>query len=148
MNIALLCGRTDLTIRVCVRSLGTILGRCYAHKISRPMGRLPLIVSHVLISLKECSTLYSILTHTHTHTNIHLTINMASNIPKPNIHQSCLSTKPSIHLSWHLIQGNNKSWQQVCMVETQTWQNPNKHVIALRTNHPRKHVHTHHQTYT
>ena len=30
------------------------------------------------------------------------------------------------------------------MAETQTWQDPNKHVIASRINHPSKHVHTHH----
>ena len=129
MSIAPLCGMINLTTRIWIRSLGTILGMCWAPKTTRPMGQLPFIVSYILISLKECSTLYSILTHTHTHThtNMHLKINMASNILKPNIHLSCLSTKPSIHLSWRLIQGNNKSRQQVCMAE---------------------HVHTHHQIYT
>ena len=42
----------------------------------------------------------------------------------------------------------NKTGQQVYMAEAQTWQDPNKHVITLRTNHPSKHVHIHHQTCT
>ena len=42
----------------------------------------------------------------------------------------------------------NKTGQQVYTAEARTWQDPNKHVITLRTNHPSKHVHIHHQTYT
>ena len=85
--------------------------------------------SHCVLHLNLIKGMFNIVfyTHTHTHTNMHLKINMASNILKPNIHLSCLSTKPSIHLSWRLIQGNNKSRQQVCMAE---------------------HVHTHNQIYT
>ena len=64
---------TDLTIRVWVRSLGTILGRCQAPKTARPVGRLPLIVSYVFILLKTHST-FHLNTHTHTHNSIHLSI--------------------------------------------------------------------------
>jgi len=42
----------------------------------------------------------------------------------------------------------NKTRQQVYMAESQTWQDPNKHVIASRTNHPSKHFYIRHQTYT
>ena len=42
----------------------------------------------------------------------------------------------------------NKKKQQVHMAKSQTWQDPNKHVIASRTNYSNKHGHIHHQTYT
>ena len=74
LNIALLRRRTDLTARVQVRSLCTILGRCQAPKTARPVGQLPLIVSYILILLRAHSTLHLKHTHTHTHTNIHLSI--------------------------------------------------------------------------
>ena len=38
MNIVLLRGRTDLTTRVWVWSLDTILGRCLAPKTAQPVG--------------------------------------------------------------------------------------------------------------
>ena len=66
--------------------------------------------THCFLRLNLIKEMFNIVFYTHTHTNMHLTINMASNIPKPNIHLSYLSTKPSIHLSWCLFQGNNKSW--------------------------------------
>ena len=66
--------------------------------------------THCFLRLNLIKEIFNIVFYTHTHTNMHLTINMASNIPKPNIHLSYLSTKPSIHLSWRLFQGNNKSW--------------------------------------
>ena len=73
--------------------------------------------THCFLRFNLIKEMFNIVFYTHTHTNMHLTINMASNIPKPNIHLSYLSTKPSIHLSWHLIQGNNKSRQKYA------WQN-------------------------
>ena len=48
-------------------SLSMILGRCQTPKTTQSAGRLPLIVSYVLISLKAYSTLYSILTYTLTY---------------------------------------------------------------------------------
>ena len=70
MNIAPLHGRTSLTTKVWVRSLGTVLERCQAHKTARLVCRLPFIVSYVLILLKAHST-WHINTHTHTHTYTH-----------------------------------------------------------------------------
>ena len=63
------------------------MGRCYAPNPTRPVGRLPLIVSYILISLKAYSTLHSKFTHTHTHTHTHTlayiqAYNMAPIIPK------------------------------------------------------------------
>ena len=55
---------------------------------------------HYILCLNLIKGMFNIAFYTHTHTNMHLTINMASNIPKPNIHLSCSSTKPSIHLSY------------------------------------------------
>ena len=93
-----LCGRTSLTTRVWVWSLYMILGRCQAPKTTRPVGRLPLIVSYVLILLKAYSTLHL---NTHTHTKAYIYAYNMTFHPKPNIHLSCLSTNsnPSIHLS-------------------------------------------------
>ena len=65
MNVASLCGRTSLTTKVRVWSLGMVLGRCWAPKTTRPIGRLQLIVSYILILLKAHSTLHL---HTRTHT--------------------------------------------------------------------------------
>ena len=72
MYIAPLCGSTDLTAKVWVWSLGTILGMYWAPKTTRPVGRLPFIVSYVLILLKTCSILH-LKTHTHKHTSKHTT---------------------------------------------------------------------------
>ena len=72
MNIAPLHGRIDLTTRVQVPSLGKILGRSQAPKTVRPLGRLPLIVSYVLILLKAHPILHS-KSHTHQHTSKHTT---------------------------------------------------------------------------
>ena len=59
--------------------------RCQAPNPTRPMDRLPLIVSYILISLKACSILSF---QTHTHTTIHLAINMAILSPNPNIYHA------------------------------------------------------------
>ena len=78
---------TDLIVRVWVRSLGTILGRCQAPKTARPVGRFPLIVFYVFILLKTYSILYLYL-HTHQHTSKHTTWHFIQN---PKIHLSCFS---------------------------------------------------------
>ena len=62
-------GKTDLPTRVWVQSLGMGMGRCQAPNPTRPVGRLPLIVSYILISLKAYSTLHSILSHTYYHSS-------------------------------------------------------------------------------
>ena len=64
--------------------------------------------------------------HTHTHTHKHTSKHTIWYfIPRPNIHLSCSSTNPSIHLSWqitssltyiyhtwYIIKAANKSWQK------------------------------------
>ena len=67
--------RAGFRLRVQVRGSG--LGMIkpdplpFLLKTARPMGRLSLLVSYVLIPLKACSIVYS---KTHTHTSIHLSI--------------------------------------------------------------------------
>ena len=63
INIAPLHGRTNLTTRVRIQSLETILGRYKAPKTARPMLWLLLIMSYFLILLKVHSILY--LKHKH-----------------------------------------------------------------------------------
>ena len=60
---------TDLTTRVWIQSLGMGMGRCQASNPTRPMGRLPAIMSYVLILLKAHLILLSILSHTQQHTS-------------------------------------------------------------------------------
>ena len=71
VNITPLFGRTSLTTKVWVQSLGMVVGRYQALKTIQPVGRLPLIVSYILILLKAHSTLHS---NSHTNTSIHLSI--------------------------------------------------------------------------
>ena len=68
-------------------SLGKVIGT----QDHPTRGQLPLIVSYVLILLKAHSRLH-LNTHTHQHATWHF-------IPRPNIHLSCSSTNPNIHLS-------------------------------------------------
>ena len=63
INIVPLHGRTNLTIIVWVWNLGMRMGRKVLD--TQPVGRLPLIVSYVVISLKENSIF--IIIHSHTH---------------------------------------------------------------------------------
>ena len=67
INIVPLHGRTNLTITVWVWNLGMRMGRKVLD--TQPVGRLPLIVSYVLILLKARSILHSILTYTLTYIN-------------------------------------------------------------------------------
>ena len=69
INIVPLRRRT--TTRVWVWNLGMGIGRCQTPNPTQPMSRLRIIVSYVLVLLKECSTLYSTHTYTHTHTHTH-----------------------------------------------------------------------------
>ena len=135
------------------------MGRCQAPNPTRPVGRLPLIVSYILISLKICSILHPklslSLSHTHTHTNIHLTINMISNHPKTltyihhdNSHQAQHASIMHIIFSYSKTQTSKTLQRQkhgskvhginIGMLES------NKHVIGIKTYHSTKHVHIHH----
>ena len=76
------------------------------------MGRLPLVLSYVLISLKTYLIQLFILTHTHTHTHQHTSSNQRG-INHPKTHTSIMAThiKPSVHLSYisyHFIQGSKQ----------------------------------------
>ena len=85
------------------------MGRCQTPNPTRPVGRLPVIVSYVLISLKTYSILLSILTHTHISSNQH-----GINYPKnPNIHLlwQLTSSLAYIYHAYHIISykaANNK----------------------------------------
>ena len=81
INIALLHGRTSLTTRVWVQSLGMGMRRCQAPNPTRSVSQLLVIMSYVLISLMAHSILLSILTHTlayiyHAH---HIILSKATN---------------------------------------------------------------------
>ena len=92
------------------------------------MGRLPLIVSYVLILLKAHSTWHLKHTHTHTHTSIYLniqhdisfqTLTLINHVHQSTLayiyHGNHLNTSPSIHIiSSHPKQQKNqgKTWQQ------------------------------------
>ena len=120
INIAPLHGRTNLTTRVWVRSLGMGMGRCQAPNPTQPIGWLPVFVSYVLVSLKIDSILSSIPTHT------------LAYIQQLTWHQS---SQNSIHLLWqlisnlayiyhayHIISSKATNKQDIIRVETQTWQ--------------------------
>ena len=120
INIALLHGKTNLTTRVWVRSLGMGMGRCQAPNPTQPIGWLPVFVSYVVVSLKIDSILSSIPTHT------------LAYIQQLTWHQS---SQNSIHLLWqlisnlayiyhayHIISSKAANKQDIIRVETQTWQ--------------------------
>ena len=99
-------GRTNLTIKVWVQSLGMGMGRCQAPNPTRPVGRLPIIMSYVLISLKAHSILLSILTYI-------LAYIQQSIIPNSNMHLSWQLTLSLAYIyhAYHIISSkatNNK----------------------------------------
>ena len=69
--------------------------------------------NHCVLCLNLIKGMFNIVSYTHTHINMHLTINMASNVPKPKIHLSFLSTiKKTLACSYqkHLISYGIISW--------------------------------------
>ena len=115
--------------------------RCQAPNSTRPMSRLPIIVSYTLISLKAHSILLSILTHT----SIHLAINMASIIPKALTYIYHGNSHQAQHTSiMHIISSHPRQqttrYHKGKNIDMTT---SKKHVIAFqtsRTHHPTKHV--------
>ena len=74
---------------------------------------------------------------------MHLTINMASNIPKPNIHLSCLHIKPSINLpyistianpSMFLSKASHLIWQHIMVKVAHMHGNKQAYIISKATN--------------
>ena len=106
INIALLHGRTSLTTRVWVQSLGMGMRRCQAPNPTRSVSRLLVIMSYVLISLMAHSIFLSILTHT-------LAYIQQSIIPNSNMHLSWQLTLSLAYIyhAYHIISSkatNNK----------------------------------------
>ena len=99
---------TDLIVRVWVRSLGTILGRCQAPKTARPVGRLPLILSYVLILLKAHLALH-LNTHIRQHTSKETTWHF--NLTLTFIYHAHQPTLAFIYqgISYHTVQGSKKN---------------------------------------
>ena len=118
INIVPLHGRTNLTITVWVWNLGMRMGRKVLD--TQPVGRLPLIVSYVLISLKESSIFIIIHSHTHQHTSSK---------------QLGISSQTLIYIyhTWHYITPKAKS---------QTWQ----HQRIIRQHQEHKHIHSNSHT--
>ena len=74
---------------------------------------------------------------------MHLTINMASNIPKPNIHLSCLHIKPSIHLpyistitnpSMFLSKASHLIWHHILVKVAHRHGSKQAYIISKATN--------------
>ena len=141
-----------------------VLGRCWASKITQPVGQLSLFVSYVLILLKAHSTLHL----KHTHTSIHPSIQHGISSQtltyiyhgkhiKPSTQLPYISTitNPSMllskasHLIWHHImvqvehRHGNKQAYIISKAENKSWNNQTNMLLHLTIEGKRQTSKTH-----